>query len=362
MKLQLDSKRGAAVLFAAFVVAFAPIPSAKSAAPQTTAKSVHETDEQQQGAAQSDHEAEEQLQRAAAKAAHEAEEEQQRAARAAHEADEQLQREAAKAAHEAEEDQQRAAQAAHEAQEEQQRAAAKAAHEAEEQQQRLAQAASEALEHQPAMEITVVGCVVKEKNWRKEHHSGKGGFDGSGIGLGNEYILVHASRITNDSPEPAVKNCADNAGGDTYELTGGGEGKVEHFYGHRVEITGKLKKAEITPETRGTNHPQPTGGKDLLKQDLRLFEINVATVRDYVPPVVAYVAPPRIEPQAAVIEPSPVAAPEPEQELEVVATTGRETLPKTGSSMPLVGLLGLFFFAAAIALRFVRGVNHRVRL
>lgn len=332
MKLQLDSKRTAAALFAAFVVAFAPMASAKSAAPQTTAKSVHETDEQQQGVAQADHEAEEHQQR-----------------------------EAAKAAHEAEEEQQRAAQAAHEAEEQQERAAAKAAHEASEQEQRAAKAASEVGEHQPAMEITVVGCVVKEKHWRKEHQSGKGGPVGTGIGIGNEYILVHASRITNDSPEPTVRNCADNAGGDTYELTGGGEGKVEHFYGHRVEITGKLKKAEITPETRGTNHPQPTGGKDLLKQDLRLFEINVATVRDYVP-LVAAVAPPRVQQQAAVTEPPPVAAPEPEPEPEPVATTGRETLPKTGSSMPLIGLLGLFFFVAAVVLRFVRSVSDSVRL
>jgi hypothetical protein len=227
---------------------------------------------------------------------------------------------------------------------------------------RAAKATSEVGEHQPAMLVTVVGCVVREKRWRKEHQSGKGGPLATGVGIGNEYILVHASRITNDSPVPTVRNCADGAGGDTYELTGGGEGKVKQFYGHRVEITGKLKKAEITAETRGTNHPQPTGGKDLLKQDLRLFEINVATVRDYIPPVAA-AAPPRVERQAAVTAPPPVAAPtpEPEPELEVIATTGRETLPKTASAMPLVGLLGFFLFGAALALRFIRGVGDSAR-
>jgi hypothetical protein len=360
MKVQLNSTRGAAVLLAASVAAFAPASSLRAAAQQSSATTAHEADEDQQRAAKAAHEAEEEQQRATANAVHEADEEQQRAANAAHEAEEEQQRAAAKAVHEAEEEQQRAANAAHEAEEEQQRAAAKAAHEAEEQRLRAAKAASEVGEHQPAMEVTVVGCVVREKNWRKEHESGKGGPLATGIGIGNEYILVHASRITNDSPEPAVRNCADGAGGETYELTGGGEGKVKQFYGHRVEITGKLKKAEITKETRGTNHPQPTGGKDLLNQDLRLFEINVATVRDYIPPVAA-AAPPRVEYQAAVAEPPPVAEPTPEPELEVIATTGRETLPKTASGTPLVGLVGFFCLAAALAIRLVRGAGNRIR-
>src|SRR6185295_16809020 len=137
------------------------------------------------------HEAEEERQRAAAQAAHEAAEEQERAAKAdhaAHEAAEDQERAAeaaAKAAHEAAEELERAAKDAansvHEAEEERQRAIAKAAHEAEEELERAARIAEKDLKHQPAREITVVGCVIREREYRKVHDDGRGGPLGLGF-------------------------------------------------------------------------------------------------------------------------------------------------------------------------------------
>ena len=304
------------------------------------------------------HEAEEELQRAAAHAAHEAEEEQERAAKAAHEAQEEQERAAAHAAHEAEEEQQRAAKSVHEAEEERQRAIAKALHEAEEQQQRAARTEVKSAEDQAAMDVTVVGCVIREREYRKVHHDGKGGALGMGIGGGNEYILVGATRITDNSPVRIGPNCDPTVGGDAYELTGKGESSMLRPYlGHWVELTGKLKKAEITKETRGTAHPRPTGGKGPFWQDLKIFEINVYAVKDYVPPAVVVIVP-RIQERAAVIEtPQPEVAETPEP---AVATAGRDVLPKTASSMPLVALLGAFFVAAAIAIRVFRGITGRI--
>jgi LPXTG-motif cell wall-anchored protein len=71
------------------------------------------------------------------------------------------------------------------------------------------------------------------------------------------------------------------------------------------------------------------------------------------------VIPLRIEERAAVIEtPQPEVAETPEP--APVATAGREVLPKTASSMPLVALLGACFLVAAIVLRVVRGMTGRV--
>jgi chemotaxis protein histidine kinase CheA len=379
MKFQPGIKLSAAALLASFVV-FAPARAAIQQTPtqdtptqvqDTTIVVIPSTDV---------HEAEEQLQRDAAQAAHEAAEEQERAAKAAHEAEEQLQRDAAHAAHEATEEQERAAEAAakaaheaqeqleraakdaanavHEAEEERQRAIAKAAHESEEQLQRAEQIAEKDLKHQAASEVTVVGCVIREREYRKVHRDGKGGAFGMGIGGGNEYILVGAT-TANNAMVQAGQPCDPTVGGKAYELTGKGESsKLRPYLGHWVELTGKLKKAEITKATRGTADPQPTGGKGPFWQDLKIFEINVYAVKDYVPPVVAVMMP-KIEERAAVVEtPQPEVAETP-AEPAAVATAGRETLPKTASSMPLVALLGAFFVAAAIAIRAIRGMTGR---
>ena len=382
MKRQFGSNRSAAALLALFVVvAYASLPSAKAAAPQSPAQATHEAEEQIQRAsdhtaheaaedaeraAQAAHEAEEELQRASEHAAHEAAEDAERAAQAAHEAEEELQRASAHAAHEAAEDAERAAKAeaealeqaadaVHEAEEERQRAIAKAAHEAEEDLQRAARAEEKSFEHQAAMDITVIGCVIREREYRKVHHSGKGGAFGFGIGGGNEYILVGAIRLPSRLPLPAAgQPCDPTIGGDAYELTGKGESSLLRPYlGHWVELTGLLKRAEITKETRGTANPRPTGGKGPFWQDLKIFEINVYAAKDYVPPVVAVIPPP-IEERAEAVPPP---APEPQPE----ATAGREELPKTASEMPLVGLLGFFFFSAAIALRFAHDRSDRAR-
>ena len=388
MKVQHGIKISAAALFASFVV-FAP---ARAAIQQTPTQDTPRQDTPRQDTPHQDtpvvvipstdaHEEEEELQRAAAQAAHEAAEEQERAAKAAHEAEEELQRAAEHAAHEAAEDQERAAEAAakaaheaqealeraakdaansvHEAEEERQRAIAKALHEAEEQQQRAAKTEVKSLEDQAAMDVTVVGCVIREREYRKVHHDGKGGAFGMGIGGGNEYILVGATRITDNSPVRIGPNCDPSVGGDAYELTGKGESSMLRPYlGHWVELTGKLKKAEITKETRGTANPRPTGGKGPFWQDLKIFEINVYAVKDYVPPTVVVIVP-RIQERAAVIEtPQPEVAETPEP--AAVATAGREELPKTARSMPLVALLGVFFVAAAIAIRVFRGITGRI--
>ena len=191
--------------------------------------------------------------------------------------------------------------------------------------------------------ISLVGCVMREIDYRRQHDTARGGFLGLGGGLGDEYILVNASRGT----AGPGGDCATATGGEAFELTGSDEEAVEAFVGQRVVLTGTLKEAEIDPDTC-----RPTGG-NRTGGELRLFEVNVETVRAYVPP-----EPPA--PVAAVIEEQPSDAPAVVEQPQPVPTTGVEEstqLPRTASGLNLVGLIGLFSLGGATALRLARSTR-----
>jgi len=115
-----------------------------------------------------------------------------------------------------------------------------------------------------AGDITVTGCVVSESDYRKAHDEGKGGVVGTGVGAGNEFVLMDASTDTErPSASPATTGTSGTATGTAYELTGTGEGQLGRYVGHRVELTGKFKDGTGGP---GVN----LGGKDMK---LRSFDV-----------------------------------------------------------------------------------------
>jgi hypothetical protein len=212
---------------------------------------------------------------------------------------------------------------------------------------------------QPEMQVTVVGCVQSEAEYRKAHDIGRGGALGTGAGSADEFVLINATR----SPAGSMaKDCASATGGDAYELTGKGEDAVKPFVGHWVEISGKLKEAKVTTGTSGTDQPRPTGGFDPMNRDLKLFELDVDSIHDYAP--AAAITPAPVDQTAANTPATPapaVTTPAP-GEPQATGTSGRDTLPSTGSELPLVGLLGAFCVAAAIAIRSFRTLTGRIRL
>lgn len=112
-----------------------------------------------------------------------------------------------------------------------------------------------------AKDVIVVGCVQREKNYHKERRRVDSGPFALGFGLGKKYMLVNAARIRENTPRPEKDSCSRETWGDVFELTDG-EGKVKRFVGRWVEITGTRRQV---------------GGP-------KMFEIDVHSVRDYMPP------------------------------------------------------------------------------
>jgi MYXO-CTERM domain-containing protein len=183
-----------------------------------------------------------------------------------------------------------------------------------------------------ATPISLAGCIQRETEYRQQNNSGKGGFLGFGGGLGDEYVLVNASR----GAEGAFGDCTTATGGEAYELTGSAEDDLEPFVGQRVAITGTRKEAEIDVETG-----RPTGGRQ-AGDDLRLFEVELASFRPLAPPVQSDIV--ALTPQ----EPGGVGSStvQPPQSADE-----NDRLPRTASPLALTGLLGALSLAGIAALR-----------
>ena len=127
--------------------------------------------------------------------------------------------------------------------------------------------------------VTLVGCVMRETDYRKAHDSGKGGPLGTGLGRSDEFVLVNAEKVrSGETPAATAGECGSTAVGDAYELGGSREKALAKFVGRRVEIDGILKAAKTTTAPDGD--PKPTGGVDPLKQDLKLFEVEITRFRE----------------------------------------------------------------------------------
>ena len=236
-----------------------------------------------------------------------------------------------------------------------------------------------------ARPITLVGCIMRESEFRDLYGPGRSGPRGAGIGLRNEYMIVDAHEVAAGGPGvvETTGTCPPTPGSFTtaYELTGSREHEAAPFLGRRVELTGMQKAAKTRPVgTSGTR--QVTGGFDPLGHELHLFEVEIESIREPVAaraeaPVAAPAPAPeeRVEaappapapaaeiaeaaPAAPVAEPAAVPQPPPAPQAEAVPQLPPEQprqvaqaeLPRTASPLPLVGLMGLLSLAAAAGMR-----------
>jgi hypothetical protein len=256
-----------------------------------------------------------------------------------------------------------------------------------------------------ARPITLVGCIMRESEYRDMYGPGQSGPRGPGLGLRNEYMIVDAHEVSagGSGVVETPGTCPPSPGGfpAAYELTGPREREVAPFLGRRVELTGTQKHAN-TRAVGTSGLRQPTGGFDPLGHELHLFEVEVNSVGEPVtaraaepapaPAPVAEAAPaappvaepapapapaetaaapePPAEPPAAperpaetAVAPAPEPAPAPQTAQappEQPRQVARAELPNTASPLPLLGLIGLLSLAAGAGMRLLRQRHERV--
>ena len=136
-----------------------------------------------------------------------------------------------------------------------------------------------------AQQVSVIGCIQREADYRRARNQGRGGVAGTGVGVGNEYVLVNAS-MAPAAGRTAAAGAPTGTAGTTaeYELTGANEKQASSFVGKRVEISGMLKAAEVeSPSGRPTGGPtagKPPEGTDIAGRDLKLRELEVSSIRE----------------------------------------------------------------------------------
>jgi hypothetical protein len=134
----------------------------------------------------------------------------------------------------------------------------------------------------PAAQVVITGCVQAETDYRQAHEKGPGGPFGTGLGSGNEFVLINASAPRGVEDVWAGSNSV--GGTMAFELGGHGEAELAKFVNQRVEITGTLKAQEIGPSgpTGGPTAKLELEGDDLvfnLGRDLKLRELEVIRIR-----------------------------------------------------------------------------------
>ena len=129
--------------------------------------------------------------------------------------------------------------------------------------------------------------MQSETDYRRAQDAGKGGVAGTGIGAGNEFVLINASIAPAGGASPSAPGAESKPTGtagsaSAYELTGPAEGQLASHVGKRVEIVGMLKPAEVGAggPTGGPTAGAPPRGVDVASSDLKLREIEVTSVRE----------------------------------------------------------------------------------
>ena len=82
--------------------------------------------------------------------------------------------------------------------------------------------------------------MQRESDYRSARDAGEGGVAGTGMGVGNEFVLVDAETkpASGEAAEAGATGTSGSAmASKAYELTGPNEGQASQYVGRRVEIT-----------------------------------------------------------------------------------------------------------------------------
>ncbi|MGE0443892.1 MAG: hypothetical protein AB7P99_01590 [Vicinamibacterales bacterium] len=103
-----------------------------------------------------------------------------------------------------------------------------------------------------AHEVTVIGCLQREADFRAVTNAGRGGVLGSGIGVNDEYVLTDArpadtnrnSRMRPRAAAPSEAGAVGTSGSSVvhYSLTGKLEDNLLRDVGRLVEVVGTVEQ------------------------------------------------------------------------------------------------------------------------
>jgi hypothetical protein len=109
-------------------------------------------------------------------------------------------------------------------------------------------------------EIRVVGCVQWEKDYRQARNEGRGGAFGTGVGVGDEFVLTFAKVEGAGGRTAAVATTAKGAGklteGAAYSITGDREKELARRIGQQVEVIGTLEQRGDANSERASDLPR----------------------------------------------------------------------------------------------------------
>ena len=88
-------------------------------------------------------------------------------------------------------------------------------------------------------DVTLIGCIELERDYRARKETGRGGILGSGVGVGNEFVLSNARPLQGRNRAGGPQAAA----GD-YELTGRLEKDFLRHVGRQVEVVGTIEKGD----------------------------------------------------------------------------------------------------------------------
>jgi LPXTG-motif cell wall-anchored protein len=185
--------------------------------------------------------------------------------------------------------------------------------------------------------MTVVGCLIREADYRKAHNLGKGAL--GGVGLGDEFVLVDAMPASNSTAAPSSGTCTETGAGKAYRTTGKLEEQLKPFVGHRIEVTGQFDHERDAKTAAGETDAK-------LPPEIRIASYRAASGRQA--PATASAAP--ASPPAAQ-QPPVGSAP---QTVASNQAPERQNLPKTATNEPLIALIGLMCLSAAFGVHFLR--------
>jgi hypothetical protein len=105
-------------------------------------------------------------------------------------------------------------------------------------------------------EVTLIGCVELERDYRARKQSGRGGAFGSGVGVGDEFVLTGAKPAPGRRGQPAATAAA--PAGD-YNISGKLEKDFLRYVGRQVEVIGVIEKADDPMPTINVTLWHPVG-------------------------------------------------------------------------------------------------------